>query len=249
MASDLENPINADLAKALIELKKTVQSVAKDAKNEHGKYQYASIDDFYLMFREVSAEAGIFVDQTEVSCELVEGENSQGKATASLKFVYDFTFLHESGARHGPFRRTIYVSQATAQSCGAAQSYAKKYFLRGEFEIATGDDDDENTQKDGIVTRSAPTTRDTLKDEANRIAKAIDAAKDEGALDSVLAKNSLTLDQIMERSMTAHEAIMQRMESKRTQLRKAQEDYKALAEQAKPSKPSPVSPELVRNTK
>lgn len=218
MAANNQEPgTDASIFTALLELKRKIKTVAKDSENKFEKYNYASVDEFYEMFRPLSVLAGIMVDQNEVECELVVGQNKQGQQSSALRFKYEFTFVHSSGETHGPFMRTTYVNQATAQSCGAAQSYAKKYFLRNYFEIKTGEDDDADLQTGGVVPAASNTEAD-LQDEANRIKRAISNAKTLEGLDTAMAGAGLALERIKERSERAYDYLMKFEQKRRDQL-------------------------------
>jgi len=237
--------------KAILLVMKNVRGLAKRERNKQEGYDFASTDAFYDMLRPIMVEAGLIILQDEVSTEIIEGRNKDGKESLSLRAVYNFTYAHESGAIYGPLRRTVTVYRTAAQSFGSAQSYALKYFMRGEFKIPTGDKDDEDTQSESLASvNRGNRQRDDLEKEAERIRNALKGCKTIEALDGTMASNGIQLERIRERSSDAHTYLLKVEQTVRDRLNIAAANYEAEAQKiaSEPRKPSPVSPELVNKT-
>ena len=117
-----------------------VTRLGKSEKNQHGRYSYASIDDFLSMTGPLCAKHGLVVMQDERECE-VRGE--------WLLMRFEFTLAHASGEVWAtrPVRSILVSAKMGPQAFGAAQSYCLKQFLRSLFQIATGENDDIDAHK------------------------------------------------------------------------------------------------------
>lgn len=123
---------------AVCQVMGAVGKLAKDQKNNHGGYQFAGIDAFLAATGAACADAGLVVTQSESE---VEVRNEW------MYITYEFSIQHATGA-FGPIRRQQMVhAKMGPQAFGASQSYALKNFLRGLFQIATGDADDIDAHK------------------------------------------------------------------------------------------------------
>lgn len=139
-----------------------VPMLNKVEKNQHGNYNFASIDDFLEAVRPHMAKAKLVISSDEESFDII----GEGKDTW-LKMGFMFT-AHCSGASYGPLRRSAMVRASMgSQALGAAQSYAEKQFLRSLFKIATGEgaaiDSDSHPQSNLPAQRSAPGSNGSIK--------------------------------------------------------------------------------------
>jgi hypothetical protein len=131
-----------------------IKRLAKEDKNQHGGYNFASIDDFLDLTRPLCAKHGLVVLQDEEDFEVIDAGNNN----KSLRMRFAFT-LEAGGESRGPLRRSIMVpAKMGSQAFGAGQSYALKQFLRATFQIATGEKDDIDHHDTGElpVNRSTP---------------------------------------------------------------------------------------------
>lgn len=132
-----------EIAKAIGEVMTQIKSLPKGERNQHGGYNFASIDDFLAAIGPLCASAGLIVYQDEG---LVDTIDRGGKSW--LKATYTFTLGHTSGVVWSkPVSRTVYQSITGPQTTGSCQSYALKQFLRSLFMIPTGDRDDADYHK------------------------------------------------------------------------------------------------------
>ena len=138
-----------------------VQKVAKDGKNKHDNYNFASIDDFLALVNPICAETGLIVSMQEKSIEDFMRKGKFGD-NAWIRMTWEITVYHTSGQSLPSVMRTVEVLRNGAQAYGSAQSYALKQFLRSLFLIPTGDKDDADFERTdaGVVTRhtSQPNT-------------------------------------------------------------------------------------------
>ena len=163
--SDVSYNMPPDIAKAIVKVMGDIKKLGKDARNDHGKYNYVSVDQFFDQIGKLLNEAGIFTLVDECNCEtsIRTTVDSYGKEKSSawLTSHYDIFIYHESGVAHGPIKRTIQVSASGPQSYGAGISYVEKYFLRSLFKIPTGEQDADADAQEGLpangrVIRRAP---------------------------------------------------------------------------------------------
>jgi hypothetical protein len=126
-----------EVAEAIFKVQQLVRRIGHDAQNDFAKYAYVSIDRYYESVRPWLNEAGLLIIPNEIE----SGLSPDGK---TLKMIFEFTLMHESGAVwECPLRRTVYLQYTGAQSCGSALSYAEKFVMRTLFKIPTGEKDAE----------------------------------------------------------------------------------------------------------
>ena len=126
--------VNAAISKTMA----VVQTVGKDDKNQHGNYNFASIDGFLGGCRDACAANGLHPEISVISYEPFTGSNSKQWAT----YTYEVVMCHESGEETKPVQTVVSLPITGAQTSGSAQSYALKQYLRGLFLIKTGEKDD-----------------------------------------------------------------------------------------------------------
>lgn len=158
----------AEIAKAIITVKKNVHAITKDKENSQGNYKYASVDQFYDEIREAMADAGVFTMTHEVSSSVATKEvtDNWGKTKRSnwLTCVYHIWLYHESGVEYGPIPREITVVASGPQANASAESFITKYFLRNLFKIATGDIEVDAQAQEGLPARDERLARDVNED-------------------------------------------------------------------------------------
>tara|TARA_R100001460_G_scaffold102156_2_gene146420 strand:+ start:20414 stop:20938 length:525 start_codon:yes stop_codon:yes gene_type:complete len=128
-----------------------IKKLEKTDTNEFAKYNYVDIDTFLEALNPLCAKHGLIISTSEVSCDVI------GDAKKWLHIVYEFTLSHKDGFVWDKiFTRNQFVPFTGGQAMGSAQSYTLKQFMRGLFQIPTGDkvdvDGDENTRFDGSKT-------------------------------------------------------------------------------------------------
>jgi hypothetical protein len=126
--------VNAAISKTMA----AVQTVGKDDKNQHGNYNFASIDGFLGGCRDACAENGLHPEISVISYQPFTGSNSKQWAT----YTYEVVMCHDSGEETKPVQTVVSLPITGAQTSGSAQSYALKQYLRGLFLIKTGEKDD-----------------------------------------------------------------------------------------------------------
>lgn len=148
-----------EIAKAVITVMKQIKQLGVDEKNQHGGYNYVSVDKFFDHVGRLMAEADIFdvVNEVSSTTEKKETVDSYGKVKVSnwLTCEYAIYIYHASGAEYGPILRTVQVAATGPQSYGSAMSFVEKYFLRGLLKIPTGEKDADDSAPDGLPVTSA----------------------------------------------------------------------------------------------
>lgn len=130
--------IAAELALRIATVMQAVHGLGHDAWNDHSRYNYVSADAFYGALQPHMAAARLAIRCQELECELFTVPNRDGRPMLHARFRYALGFI---GYPHTEIR-TIVVQILGPQSFQAAETYAKKYWLRGKFLIATGEQDD-----------------------------------------------------------------------------------------------------------
>lgn len=154
--SDERRPVPHQIARAIIVVKQQVKQLGTDEHNEHGRYNYVSVDKFYDHIGKLMASAGLALLIDETATEVKEGKSGNPWLFAQ----YDLSFMHETGAVSEPLRRSLALPINGPQTYGAAQSYIEKQFLRQVFKIPTGEKDaDDTAQNDAPATGSQPATQ------------------------------------------------------------------------------------------
>ena len=122
-----------------------VAKVGKSGRNEHDKYNFASVDDFLAMVNPVCAANGLIIHMDEAGSETFARKGKFGDSTW-MRARYHITLMHSSGQHLPTVTRTVEVLSNGSQAFGSAQSYVLKQYLRGVLLIATGDKDDADLQ-------------------------------------------------------------------------------------------------------
>ena len=205
------------IAQAVLEVMGKLGTLAEKHKNtEQGKYNYASIDDFIAHVRGPCIDAGLFIIPNEADEARLSDMTTSKGPRAMWQSRFAFTLVHKSGESYGPIYKTVMVYATGAQSAGSAQSYALKQFMRGLFQIKTGDDDDPDREK--IEIRHSGDQETDLQKQAGRIRKEILAANDLNDLGLAWSDNSVTLDHIKLRSETAYDFLTKEYHRKKELL-------------------------------
>lgn len=219
MATDTKDDkaMTADVHAGILAVMASLGTLAKGNENKFDNYNYASIDDFIAFVRGHCVDAGVYIEQDEIDCDLVDVSKKDGKPMAMWRVKFAFTMRHAGGTSIGPIRRSVMVQANGAQAAGSAQSYALKQFMRGQFLIPTGDGDDPDK-----VTVDISAERGDRETDLQRKAKGIRGqflktlSLDE--LKLAWSDNAIDLDHIKRVSETAHEFLLKEYEGRRMAL-------------------------------
>lgn len=190
--------MNTELNKAVCAVMAEVHSLKKAEKNDHGKYNYVSVDAFKDFVRPLMAKNGLSLLQNEVGFALDTVQSRNGP-TVVARITYEFTLYHISGEVAPPERATIVLPYTGAQTAGAAKSYVIKEYMKGKFLVSTGDKDlieggaDADAYKQQEYTEAAPPVEEKQKyersgivrDEFERIQKGIHQIEQTGNLEDL----------------------------------------------------------------
>lgn len=171
------------VAAAICGVMSEVPMLGKDAKNQHGNYNFASIDDFLEAVRPLCAKHGLIIMQDEESFEMKDGW---------LVMTFRFTLAHSSGETWGyrPTRTIMVSAKMGSQAFGAAQSYALKQFERSLFQIATGEkgnDADEHPAADLPSQNRQPAPKQAAPKAEPKVDKPDVSARATAAADKLIA--------------------------------------------------------------
>ena len=132
-----------ELAKALLNVQRTVQPIAKDAENPFTKSWYASLNSVMDACRDALIENGIWLCQYPVP---VEQPNSLGLVTK---------LTHAESGQWQSSLAVVPLPKADPQGMGSAITYARRYALTAMLGMVTEDDDGEGA-KNGKKTSTRP---------------------------------------------------------------------------------------------
>ena len=123
-----------ELAKALLNVQRTVQPVIKDAENPFTKSWYASLNSVMDACRDALIENGIWLCQYPVP---VEQPNSLGLVTK---------LTHAESGQWQSSLAVVPLPKADPQGMGSAMTYARRYALTAMLGMVTEDDDGERAK-------------------------------------------------------------------------------------------------------
>lgn len=116
-----------------------VRILAKDENNDYAGYKFAGIEKFLQNVSPICAECGLIISMSEEGFQF--SNSADGKPWAI--YSYEFTLGHKDGdVWDKPLKRTVAIQYLGPQTAGSAQSYALKAFMRSQFLISTGENDD-----------------------------------------------------------------------------------------------------------
>lgn len=208
------------LALAIANVKRRLGKLGKDRKNEHGKYMFASIDDFMDFVSEPTDDEGLFfIPNEDGEPQLIDVTSSGGKSSSMWRVRHAFTIVHQDGDCYGPIYKNVMVQALGAQSSGASQSYALKQLMRGLFNISTGENDDPDKETIKITSRNDKET--DIQKRAGRIRRSMLTAGDLNELGLIWSDNSIDLDQIKATSDVAYSFLKAEYDAKKQQLESA----------------------------
>lgn len=143
----------AKVAAAVVAVAKKVKGLTREGENEHGRYRYTSVDQFYEALGPLMAEAGLFTLADLVESKTFDTETTDRydkvKRTSYLHMAFDICLVHESGEMSMPVKREVTVINAGPQGYASAESFVTKYFIRNLFKVPTGDYDADEQAKTG----------------------------------------------------------------------------------------------------
>ena len=132
-----------ELAKALLNVERTVQPIVKDAENPFTKSWYASLNSVMDACRGALNENGIWLCQYPVP---VESPNSLGLVTK---------LTHAESGQWQSSLAVVPLPKADPQGMGSAMTYARRYALTAMLGMVTEDDDGEGA-KNGKKSSTRP---------------------------------------------------------------------------------------------
>jgi len=132
-----------ELAKALLNVQRTMQPIVKDAENPFTKSWYASLNSVMDACRDALIENGIWLCQYPVP---VEQPNSLGLVTK---------LTHAESGQWQSSLAVVPLPKADPQGMGSAMTYCRRYALTAMLGMVTEDDDGEGART-GRTTPSRP---------------------------------------------------------------------------------------------
>lgn len=132
-----------ELAKALLNVQRTMQLIVKDAENPFTKSWYASLNSVMDACRDALIENGIWLCQYPVP---VEQPNSLGLVTK---------LTHAESGQWQSSLAVVPLPKADPQGMGSAMTYCRRYALTAMLGMVTEDDDGEGA-KNGKKSSTRP---------------------------------------------------------------------------------------------
>ena len=132
-------------------------TLAKDSTNTFSDYRYVSVDIVYRHCREELALRDLAVWQTEVHKEWIHVNGPNKAMWIDITFALAITPGGRAPEKIEDAERLSSFAPVTgAQTAGAMRSYSQKYYLRGKFLLATGEQEDiDATERQALVTHEA----------------------------------------------------------------------------------------------
>lgn len=159
--------IGRNIATALAAITAEVGIVSKKGYNKFHGYKYAAMGDVLEKLTPLIGKHGIIIMQTEVP----DGRKmlDDGRAVA---VEYEFTIAHSSGEIWPDRPRQTGLCRARDSKGGfddkcfnKTHTAARKYFLLSLFQVATGEEDDADTEN-GTIRRPAPPAKNVMREPA-----------------------------------------------------------------------------------
>lgn len=135
--------VPGSIVKAILKVQGAIAAVAKDGKNPHGGYAFASTDAIYAMLTHKLAEAGLAIICLEDHVPEIVRIEKDGKTAQWGKFSFSFVLATEQDTwQDSRSRRSLFIQITGPQTFMAAQSFAEKTYFRSLFKMPTGDNFD-----------------------------------------------------------------------------------------------------------
>lgn len=180
--SSPDDVAGTNLIQKLVTISRECPSLKKDERNDHGKFNFVSIDEYYESVASVALKHGVFWLSTVTKVE-PDGD--------ILWFHYEYTIFDGGNGKLGPVVVVVPHPWQKAQTAGSAQSYADKVFMRQVFKVVTGEPDadamlDNSPSRRGARTTSPPAAQAPLKVVADNAPSKSDVARAKVALTAAL---------------------------------------------------------------
>lgn len=138
--------IPKSIVKAICEIKRSLEAVAKTGRNGHGGYNFSSTDDIYAALARKMGQVGLVIMPLEEKCEIVriDKTDKDGKPHTVQWLNVEYSFVlatDEDTWADNRSKRTLFIQITGPQTFQAATSYAEKAYLRSLFKIPSGDMD------------------------------------------------------------------------------------------------------------
>ena len=155
--------MSPSIAAAIVNVCRDVRQLGADDRNNHGGYNFVSVDKFYASIGPVMAKYGLASLSNIARSEVVESVGDNGKVKSHLHTEWELYLIHEDGSMYGPVRRDVTVVAAGPQAYASAESFVTKYFLRSTFKIPTGDKDDADLHENTPIPARQASPKASLK--------------------------------------------------------------------------------------
>lgn len=182
-----------ELAKALLNVQRTMQPIVKDAENPFTKSWYASLNSVMDACRDALIENGIWLCQYPVP---VEQPNSLGLVTK---------LTHAESGQWQSSLAVVPLPKADPQGMGSAMTYARRYALTAMLGMVTEDDDGEGART-GLKSGSRPKLPVTAPEARKAASRSTNVANNSPATSncsSAALENLPPLEGITYQQMTA----------------------------------------------
>jgi hypothetical protein len=221
MAADTQNhTFPPAIAKAVVQVMRSIGTLGKDQENKFDHYDYASIDDF-IAARSRPLRRGWTGDHSRRSAGRGNAGGQQERRQADGDLERPLRVHPDPRKRQsfGPIYKTVAVQFNGAQAAGSAQSYALKQLMRGLFLIKTGDKDDPDEKGLDIASKGEQQT--DLQKTANTIRKKIREADDPAKLGLVWSDCEMEREMIRGASESAHDFLEKEYRQRAKELENA----------------------------
>lgn len=226
--------IPKSIVKAICEIKRSMEAVAKTQRNSHGGYMFASTDDIYAALTRKMGQVGLVIMTLEEKCEIVRiekpGKDGQPMTVQWAHLEYSFVLATDEDTwTDDKAKRSLFIQITGPQTFQAATSFCEKAYYRSLFTIPTGDVDlDSMPQAEteegqaalngngGKRKSSAAAKRDGTDKTFNEIKQKIEATSDASLLEQI---PDLYAEEIAQMPRAWNEIIQHTYEDRMSELR------------------------------
>lgn len=170
--------VSKDIIEAVLTVRKNATSIKKDAKNQHGGYNYVSIDTYYEKIASVATQAGLIWSTKETNFELIPNQG-RSKDRTYVRSTFSYSLMVKDQVAENYMSVTIVSPIDGPQTTGQLFSYADKVFMRVAFCVPTGEVDADDMKQEPITT-TAQTTDSFLSPAQTTIMVAGQNSNDDG---------------------------------------------------------------------
>lgn len=159
MATEKQAATQQTVAQAILSIAPRIPSLDKSDRNEHGGYNYVSIDDYFDHVARIAQHDGLGWSVRQIDLNL-----SNDLPKPMMVGTFEFDLFTATDRWNSFFRVTVSHPVQGAQTAGSMLAYAMKMFLRMTFSVVTGEQDADATDPGAYEEKEGPANLKHLAD-------------------------------------------------------------------------------------